>query len=294
MQRILGFDYQRVAVGEVTLNLAVGGTGAPVVLVHGFPETHLAWRHVAADLARDFTVVCPDLRGYGDSDKPPADGDHDRYSKRTMAADIVGLMHELGHERFALVGHDRGALVAFRAGLDHPEAISHLATLGVIPSVDMWSALGGPAGIFAFHLYFMAHPPDLPERMIGADPDLFFGHFLDTWVQHTAAIPAKVRAAYLAATRPPDAIGAVCADYRAEAFVDVDNDQKDRADGHRLQMPVLALWEDPGDTPLPFDPAAVWQAWADNLRTRALPGGHFLPEESPTHVTTAIRDLLAA
>jgi pimeloyl-ACP methyl ester carboxylesterase len=211
-----------------------------------------------------------------------------------MAADIIGLMRELGHDRFALVGHDRGALVAFRAGLDHPEAISHLATLGVIPSVEMWAALSGSAGIFAFHLYLMAHPPDLPERMISADPDLFFGHFLDMWVQDDAAIPAEVRAAYLAAARPPDGIQAMCADYRAEAFVDVDNDRKDQADGNRLEMPVLALWEDPGDTPLPFDPATVWRAWAKDLRADALPGGHFLPEESPAAVTAAVRALLAA
>jgi pimeloyl-ACP methyl ester carboxylesterase len=290
--KIPGFSYDRVPVGEVTLNVAMAGSGSPVVLLHGFPQTHLAWRHVAADLAVDHLVVCPDLRGYGDSDKPADAPERQVYAKRTMAADILGLMRVLGHGRFALAGHDRGALVAFRAGLDHPEAISYLAVLDVIPAADMWAALSGPAGIFAFHLYLLAHPPGLPERMIGADPDLFFGHFLDTWASQPDTIPADVRAAYLAAARTPEAIRAVCADYRANAFIDNAHDEADRTAGNRLHMPVMALWQDPGEVQLPFDPAAIWKAWAPDLRTATLDCGHFLPEERPGKVTAALRALI--
>jgi pimeloyl-ACP methyl ester carboxylesterase len=155
---ITGFDYQRIPVADgVSVNVAIAGTGSPIVLLHGFPQTHLMWRHVAADLAADHTVICPDLRGYGASDKP-AEIDVTTYSKRTMAADIVTLAHALGHERFALAGHDRGALVAFRAALDHPETITHLACLDVLPTLDMWEAMRGTTAAVGFHLYLMAQP----------------------------------------------------------------------------------------------------------------------------------------
>lgn len=177
---IPGFDYQRVQVADgVALQAAVGGSGSPIVLLHGFPQTHLMWRHVAADLAADHTVICPDLRGYGASDKPADTGD--TYAKRTMAADIVALARALGHERFALAGHDRGAFVAIRAGLDHPDAVTHLCSLDVLPNLDSWDVLRGTVGIVGFHLYLMAQPPGLPERLIAAEPDAFFGHFLDIW-----------------------------------------------------------------------------------------------------------------
>src|SRR5690242_12165644 len=166
--------YQRVRVADgVSLHTAVAGSGPPVVLLHGFPQTHLMWRHVAADLAADHTVICPDLRGYGDSDKPPAD-DPGVYAKRTMAADIVALADHLGHERFALAGHDRGALVAIRAGLDHPSRVTHLASLDVLPTLDMWDVMHGTSAAVGFHLYLMAQPPGLPERMIAAGADDFF------------------------------------------------------------------------------------------------------------------------
>jgi pimeloyl-ACP methyl ester carboxylesterase len=284
---ISGFGYQQVPVGDLSLNVAVGGSGPPVVLLHGFPQTHLAWRHVAAALARDHRVICPDLRGYGGSGKPPTG-----YSKREMAADVVELARALGHERFALAGHDRGALVAFRAALDHPEAVSHLAVLDVIPVVDLWESLHGTDGVFAFHLFLLACPPPLPERLLGAAPSEFFGHFLDVWTRDPEAIPPPVRAEYLAAASAPEAIAAVCADYRASATVDTEHDAADRAAGRQLTMPVAALWQRPV-AELPFDPAKVWGAWAPDLRTHALDCGHFLPEERPEEVVTALRELLA-
>ncbi|MDT0317488.1 alpha/beta fold hydrolase [Streptomyces millisiae] len=286
---IPGFAYRRVAVAEgVSLNVAVGGSGTPVVLLHGFPQTHLMWRHVAADLAADHTVICPDLRGYGASDKP-AESAAGGYAKRTMAADVVALARALGHERFALAGHDRGALVAFRAGLDHPDAVTHLACLDVLPTLDMWEVMSGAAAAVGFHLYLMAQPPGLPERMISASADAFFGHFLDLWGRDPAAIPADVRDAYLAACR--GAVGSIVADYRASAGVDVTHDRADRAAGNRLRMPVTVLQQDWGAA-LGYDATALWAAWAPGLRHTTVDCGHFMAEEAPAEVVAALRELL--
>ncbi|MGK5671366.1 alpha/beta fold hydrolase [Micromonospora sp. URMC 106] len=286
---ISGFDYRRVTVADgVTLNVAVAGTGSPVVLLHGFPQTHLMWRHVAADLAADHTVICPDLRGYGDSDKP-ADPDGTAYAKRTMAADVVALARALGHDRFALAGHDRGALVAVRAGLDHPRAVTHLAALDVLPTLDMWEVMRGTTAAVGFHLYLMAQPPGLPEQLIGASPDAFFGHFLDAWTRDPDALPADVRAAYLRASRK--AVTSIVADYRASAGIDVAHDRADRAAGNTLRMPVTVLQQDWGSA-LGFDAAGLWRAWAPDLEHHTVTCGHFMAEEAPAEVVKALRALL--
>ncbi|MFI7072922.1 alpha/beta fold hydrolase [Micromonospora sediminicola] len=286
---IAGFDYQRVTVAEgVALNVAVGGSGSPVVLLHGFPQTHLMWRHVAADLAAEHTVICPDLRGYGASDKPAARGE-DTYAKRTMAADVVALARALGHDRFALAGHDRGALVAVRAGLDHPDVVTHLASLDVLPTLDMWDVLHGASASVAFHLYLMAQPPGLPEQMIAASADAFFGHFLDAWGGDPAAMPADVRAEYLRASR--EAVDSIVADYRASAGIDVAHDRADRDAGRRLTMPVTVIQQDWGAA-LGYDAEAVWRAWAPDLEHRTTTAGHFLAESAPDEVAAALRALL--
>ncbi|MFD0206412.1 MULTISPECIES: alpha/beta fold hydrolase [Saccharothrix] len=285
---IPSFTQQRVTVADgVALNVAVGGSGSPVVLLHGFPQTHLMWRHVAADLAADHTVICPDLRGYGDSDKPADDGQ--TYSKRTMAADVVALARALGHDRFALAGHDRGALVAIRAGLDHPDVVTHLASLDVLPTLDMWDVMHGTTAAVGFHLYLMAQPPGLPETVIAASADAFFGHFLDLWVADPASIPDDVRAAYLKASR--EAVPSIVADYRASATVDVEHDLADRSAGRVLRMPVTVLQQDWGAA-LGFDAAARWRAWAPDLVHRTVTCGHFMAEEAPGEVVKALRDLL--
>ncbi|WP_427888363.1 alpha/beta fold hydrolase [Kribbella sp. GL6] len=283
--KIEGFEYHRLpGVDGVELNAAVGGSGTPVVLLHGFPQTHLMWRQVARDLAADHTVICPDLRGYGESDKP-ADG----YSKREMAADVVAVAAALGHSRFALVGHDRGALVAFRAGLDHPDAVTHLMSLDVLPTLDMWDVMHGASAAVGFHLYLMAQPPGLPERMIAASADEFFGYFLDAWANDPRAIPAEVRAEYLEASR--NAVPSIVADYRASATVDVQHDEQDLAAGNKLRMPVTVIQQDWG-TALGFDAAARWKTWATDLHHQTTTAGHFMAEESPEEVATALRTLL--
>ncbi|QOV33518.1 alpha/beta hydrolase [Streptomyces ferrugineus] len=287
---IPGFGHHRIPVADgVSLHAAVGGSGAPVVLLHGFPQTHLMWRHVAVDLAADHTVICPDLRGYGASDKP-AESDGSGYAKRTMAADIVALARALGHERFALAGHDRGALVAFRAALDHPGAVTHLACLDILPTLDMWDVMHGVTAAVGFHLYLLAQPPGLPERMISAAPDTFFGHFLDIWTTDRGAVPDEVRAAYLAACR--EAVPSIVADYRASAGVDIEHDRADREAGRRLRMPVAVLQQDWGAA-LGFDAAALWRAWAPDLRHTTVSHGHFMAEEAPDDIAKALRELLA-
>ncbi|MBQ1079765.1 alpha/beta fold hydrolase [Nocardiopsis sp. B62] len=286
---IEGFEYERVGVApEVSLNVAVRGSGPPLVLLHGFPQTHLMWRHVAADLAADHTVICPDLRGYGDSDKPEATGP-EVYSKRTMGADVVELARALGHDRFALAGHDRGALVAVRTGLDHPDVVTHLASLDVLPTLDMWEALSGVRGAVGFHLYLMAQPPGLPERMISASAEEFFGYFLDAWATEPGAIPGEVRRAYLDASA--GAVDSIVADYRASAGIDVEHDEADRAAGRRLRMPVTVLQQDWG-TALGYDAAALWGAWASDLRHATVNSGHFMAEQDPAGVVAHLRGLL--
>nr|WP_232328429.1 alpha/beta hydrolase [Kibdelosporangium sp. MJ126-NF4]CTQ92448.1 hydrolase [Kibdelosporangium sp. MJ126-NF4] len=277
-------NYERVAVADgVALHTAIQGTGSPVVLLHGFPQTHLMWRHVAADLAADHTVITPDLRGYGDSDKP--DGGYD---KRTMAADIVELARKLGFSQFALAGHDRGALVAFRAGLDHPETVTRLGILDILPTVDMWDVLRGVNAAVGFHLYLMAQSSGLPEKLISSAPDAFFGFFLDAWSQQP--FPQEIRAAYLAASRA--AVSSIVADYRASATVDIEQDTVDLEAGNRLVMPVTVMQQDWGAA-LGFDAEALWRKWAQDLTHITVTSGHFMAEEAPAEVIKALRALLA-
>ena len=286
---IPGFTQQRVDVADgVALDVATGGSGSPVVLLHGFPQTHLMWRHVAVDLAAEHTVICPDLRGYGASDKPADDGQ--TYAKRTMAADVVAVARALGHDRFALVGHDRGALVAVRAGLDHPEVVTHLAGLDVLTNLDTWDVLSGLSASVAWHLYLMAQPAGLPEAMISGAADEFFGSFLDAWASDPAAMPADVRAEYLRASRA--AVPSIVADYRASAHVDVEHDRADRETGNRLRMPVTVLQQDWGPE-LSSGAAAMWSAWAADLDHRTVTSGHFMAQEAPGEVIAAVRALLA-
>ncbi|MFJ3580406.1 alpha/beta fold hydrolase [Streptomyces rubiginosohelvolus] len=287
---IPGFTEHRVSVDNgVTLKAAVGGSGTPVVLLHGFPQTHLMWRHVAADLAADHTVICPDLRGYGASDKPVESGP-DVYSKRTMARDVVRLAAALGHDRFTLAGHDRGALVAFRAAMDHPDAVSRALFLDVLPTLDMWDALRGVNGAVGFHLYLMAQAPGLPEEMIQGAADTFFSYFLDAWTKDPDALPAEVRAHYLAASAA--AVPSIVADYRASAGVDVDHDTTDKDAGSRLAMPVTVLQQDWGAA-LGYDAQGLWSAWAKDLRHRTVSCGHFMAEEDPRLIASEIRSLAA-
>ncbi len=290
--KIEGLSYTFVEVNGVNLQVATGGSGMPLVLLHGFPETHLAWRSIMPELLKKYTIVCPDLRGYGQSDKPHGDEKHNNYSKRTMAKDILELMKKLGHEKFAVAGHDRGGLVGFRLALDYPEAITHLLILDVIPTVDMWESLHGIFGVFGYHQFFLAQPTDFPEKMLQAGAETFLDYTLGNWCKNPDALPADVRKEYLKAFSDPKSIHAICEDYRAGAFVDGGHDAKDRAEGKKINIPVSVLWQDPKGMELPFDPLKTWQSWAPNATGEPVDTGHLIPEENPRKVVRAINDLL--
>lgn len=291
--KIEKLSYEFVQTNGITLHVASGGQGVPIVLLHGFPETHLAWRYVAPTLAKNFTVVCPDLRGYGLSDKPNGDEHHMNYSKRTMAKDIYELMKKLGHEKFAVAGHDRGGLVGFRLALDYPEAVTHLLVLDVIPTVDMWESLYGIFGVFGYHQFFLAQPNDFPEKMLQAGAKTFLDYTLDNWCKHPDALPTDIREEYMAAFANPESLHAMCEDYRAGAFVDGDHDAEDKKAGKKIDIPTTILWQDPKGMELPFDPLKTWQSWAPNCSGKAVDAGHLLPEEKPDEVIQAITHLVS-
>lgn len=281
-------DYRklRVAAG-VDISVAVTGAGPAIVLLHGFPQTHYMWRQVAQRLADHHTVILPDLRGYGQSSKPAAIGEQ-TYSKRTMALDIVQVAKSLGFDRFGLVGHDRGALVGVRAGLDHPEAVQFLGILDVLPTLDTWAVLQGVNAKVAWHLYLMAQPPGLPEKMIAAVAPEFFGSFLDAWANDGFAFTPEVRRHYIDSS--VRAVDSIVADYRATAGVDLTMDEADRAAGSQLVMPVGVMTQDWGSQ-LGFDAASLWKAWAPDLTFEFTQAGHFMAEEKPAEVATFIAEL---
>ncbi len=290
--QIQGLSYQSIEVNGIQLQVAVGGKGTPVVLLHGFPETHLAWRYVAPELIKNHTVICPDLRGYGHSGKPHGDDQHLNYSKRTMAKDIFELMKSLGHEQFAVVGHDRGGLVGFRLALDYPQAVTHLLVLDVIPTVDMWESLHGMFGVFGYHQFFLAQPSDFPEKILQASAKTFLDYTLHSWCKHPEALPPEVREEYLKAFSTSESLHAICEDYRAGAFVDGNHDSEDREAGKKLTIPLTVLWQDPKGMQLPFDPLKTWQSWAPKATGKPVDAGHLLPEEKPADVLEAIDQLL--
>lgn len=287
---IPGFNYDKIEGSNgVSINVAHAGHGFPVVLLHGFPQTHLMWDKVARDLARDHTVIAVDLRGYGDSDAPAAT-DESTYSKRVMAQDVLAVAKRLGHDRVAIVGHDRGALVAVRAGLDHPDAVTHIGILDVLPTMDTWDVLHGVDASVAWHLYLMAQPAGLPEKMISAVADEFFGSFLDGWDPTGTTFSPDLRAHYL--RKSAAAVPSIVADYRATAGIDLAMDKEDRAAGRQLTMPVGAISQDWG-AQLGFDPTAIWSAWAPNFTYEPIQAGHFMAEEKPERIAEFTRNLVA-
>ncbi|MGH7359120.1 MAG: alpha/beta fold hydrolase [Candidatus Rokuibacteriota bacterium] len=278
---------------ETEIHAVIGGQGPPVLLLHGYPQTHACWHRVAPALAARFTVVCTDLRGYGDSGRPPSDPAHRAYSKRSMAEDQLEVMAALGFERFALVGHDRGGRVAYRLALDHPERVTRLAVLDIVPTLETWARMDREASLASYHWLFLAQPPDLPERLIGADPTYFLRWTLGSWAGRPDAFDARALAEYHRAFGDPAVIHATCEDYRAGATVDIEADAADRG-RRRIACPVLALWGEARPQRREWDPLAIWRDWAGDVRGQALRCGHFLPEEAPADTRAALASFLSA
>jgi haloacetate dehalogenase len=290
-----GFALEHLTVGAVegvagaepvTLRVRRGGDGPPVLLVHGHPRTHVTWHRVAADLAADFTVVCPDLRGYGRSTKPAAAPDHGTYSKRAMAGDLVALMRSLGHDRFAAVGHDRGAYVAQRLALDHPLAVERLVVLDAVPISDALARCDARFAAAWWHWFFLGQTDKPAERVINADPL--------AWYRPTEAhMGPEAYDDLVSALTDPDTVRAMCEDYRAGLGPDRAADEADRAAGRRIACPVLFGYSTRDDLrELYDDPASIWREWADDVSMVAIESGHHMAEEAPDAVARALRAFL--
>jgi haloacetate dehalogenase len=286
-----GFRLSMIDTGDAVIRVRHGGSGTPLLLLHGNPQTHVMWHKIAPRLARDFSVVAPDLRGYGDSSKPPTTPDHAPYSKRTMARDQIAVMRQLGYERFFVAGHDRGGRCAYRLALDYPERVLKLALLDIVPTGDAFRRADMAFGLGFWHWFFLAQPYDLPERLIGADPDYFFLR-----ARHPASEPffaPEAQEDYVRCFRNPETIHAICEDYRAAATADFVDDEADRGK-RRIACPVLALWSRRGDLEAWYDVLAIWRGWADDVRGRALDCGHYLAEEAPDETYSELRAFFAA
>lgn len=284
---LTGFKHHRISVAGCELDIQMAGEGSPILLLHGFPETKLAWHKIAPALAATHTVILPDLPGYGDSTAPPPETDFKNYSKRSMANTLVEAMQQSGFNHFALAGHDRGARVAYRMALDHPEKISRLAVLNIIPTLDMVEPLDFNTAVNLANWIFLSQPAPLPEIMLEKSADYYLQHIFDSWSENPALISPEAKAEYLRCFKNPKVIKAICNEYRA-VNRDIEYDREDRNKNRRIHCPVLALWSKEGIPADIADPLEVWKKWADKVSGTALSGGHFLMEENPGEVLEQI------
>ena len=284
-----GFQRKRVRTSGAAIHLVHGGRGDPLLLLHGYPQTHAMWHKVAPELARDFTVVCPDLRGYGDSSKPKGLPDHANYAKRAMALDMAQVMSALGHERFHVVGHDRGGRVGHRLARDHGRRVRSLTVLDISPTLKMYANTSMQFAKAYWHWFFLIQEAPMPERMLEGQAPFYILKRLGRGKSGLKHFSKQAMAQYVRAFRDPRTLHATCEDYRAAATIDLVHDQKDRA---KLKMPVLALWGKHGVIEALFDCLADWREVAADVRGRALPCGHFIPEEKPRELLAELRRFL--
>lgn len=277
-----GFRSLRVDTApSVGIHAIVGGEGPPLLLLHGHPQTHAIWHKVAPRLAERFTLVICDLRGYGDSSKPQGTPDHANYSKRTMAADMLAVMRALGFESFKVLAHDRGARVAHRLALDHPQAVERLALLDIAPTLAMYEQTSEAFARAYWHWFFLIQPAPLPERLIEADPGAYLRDVMGKRSAGLAPFDPRALAEYQRCLALPGAAHGICEDYRAAAGIDLEHDRFDRDAGRKLQMPLLALWGEQGVVGRCFEPLKEWKLVADDVQGGALPCGHYIAEEAP-------------
>lgn len=274
----------------------VGGKGPPLLLLHGYPQTNVMWHKVAPQLAAKFTLVIPDLPGYGWSDAPETDAHHTPYSKRATALAMIELMEKLGHARFAIAGHDRGGRVAYRLALDHPGRLTQLAVLDILPTHEYWAKFDRAYGMKIYHWTFLAQPAPLPETLIGGNSSFFFQHKLASWTKakDLSAFDPRALNHYLTAMSDPLRIHASCEDYRAGASCDAEHDAADRAAGKKITAPMLVLWGAAGIAASAATPLDTWRAWATDVRGEGIDAGHFLPEENPQATARALLSFFTA
>ena len=284
MSGIEGFTRAHVATNGINLSVHRGGSGPALILLHGYPQTHMAWHRVAPQLARHFDVVVPDLRGYGDSDVPPNDAGNHAYSKREMARDIMGLMDALGLARAHVIGHDRGARVAYRMALDHPERVDRLGIVEIVPTGDFWAAWTADLALKAYHWTFLAQPSPLPETLIAADGPGYIDRTLASWTKagDLSAFAPEALASYRRQAADPARVAAICNDYRAGATIDRALDEADRVAGNRIAAPLRFVWAQDGFPARTGDPLGIWRRWAEDVSGTEIVGcGHFAMEEAP-------------
>ena len=292
-----GFQSIEIQTGETNIFVRWSGSGTPILLLHGFPQTHLMWRSVAPLLARNFTVVCADLRGYGRSGCPDSAPDHAPYAKRAMARDMIFVMERLGFPSFSVAGHDRGGRVAYRMALDHPGRVNRLAVLDVLPTETMWSKADAKFAIAYWPWSLLAQPEPLPEHILEASPEAIIDNALGGWGSPSSVFPSDVREAYIQALSNGDHVHAICEEYRAAATIDREHDKADIAAARRLACPVLALWSAPGALDSWYTdaggPIALWQQWADDVQGHSIKAGHFFPEEAPAQTAETLERFFA-
>lgn len=291
-----GFAMHRLKTSGGEIFARVGGSGPPLVALHGYPQTHVCWHKVAPELAKSHTLVVMDLKGYGASDAPEGDADHVTYSKRAMAKCVVEAMAALGHTRFIAMGHDRGARVAYRLALDVPDAVSALIILDILPTGEVFERMRWKAALTAYHWLFLAQPKPMPETLISASHQAYVDHTLSSWTQSKslASLDPRALAHYRALMADPTRVHAVCEDYRAGASIDRSLDEADRAAGRKIAAPTLVLWGSDYVGKGAVAPMEVWRAWCTQVEGREINSGHFLAEENPADTLAAITSFLKA
>ena len=285
-----GFAAKKIRTSEIEVNLRVAGTGPPLLLLHGYPQTHVIWHKIAPQLAKKFTVVTPDLRGYGDSGKPPSTNDHAPYSKRAMANDQVEVMQQLGFDKFSVVGHDRGGRVAHRMVRDHPEKIEKIAILDIAPTELMYGTSNKTFATAYYHWFFLIQPDGLPEGMIGKDPEFYLKKKFKSWGRTDDAITQEAYNEYLRCFLKPETIHATCEDYRAAATIDLEHDAQNADD--KIDQPLLALWGKEGFVGNHYDVLETWRTVANNVSGHGVTSGHYVPEEAPEETLSALLNFL--
>ena len=291
------FTTAEIQTGETSIFVCLYGSGPPILLLHGFPQTHLMWRGVAPLLARNFTVICADLRGYGQSSCPTSTPDHAPYAKRALARDMTSMMERLGFPRFCVAGHDRGGRVAYRMALDSPDRVERLAVLDIVPTESAWERADARFALGFWPWSLLAQPEPLPERILVAAAEAIVDAALTGWGSPPTVFSSQVREAYVQALRDPDHAHAICEEYRAAASLDREHDRADRVAARRIACPLLALWSAHGPLATWYaqdgGPLALWRAWSKDVRGHSLNAGHFFPEEAPAPTADALQRFFA-